>query len=538
MLMMSVTATPAKAGGQIPGVTPQDSSPQRFKIAGTVVDAMTGNTLTRVRVTLASTRAPAQRVETITGEGGQFEFAGVPVGKYSLRGAKSGYLASTYQEHEHFSTALVTGPEFATEKLVLELMPVATIAGHVLDESGEPVRSAQILLFMEDHDGGMNRVVTMSAATSDDRGYFDIGTLRPGTYFVSANAKPWYAVYPPGELTGRQVSPGLDVAYPTTFYGGATETEGAEPITLKGGEHHEIEIRLSPVPALRLTFHGLEQGPNQIPVLQKRMFDSVQGVQITEIRPAGPGLYEVTGVPAGRYDVVARSAAAGSSPDVSEMNLTRDGQDLDDTHGEALGKLSVTVEPPAGEPLPAQYTVALRDAWERIVMFQPGDPSGKVSFAPLKPGKYGILVGSQGKRYSVVRTISGSGAAAGHQVNVASGADVDLKAVLAAGEVHVEGVVEKNGKPMAGVMVVLVPNDPEAHVDLFRRDQSDFDGTFSLPAVIPGTYTIVAVEDAWGFAWLKAGMLARYVQHGQNLIISEKMRGTLHLPEAVEVQSR
>jgi hypothetical protein len=46
------------------------------------------------------------------------------------------------------------------------------------------------------------------------------------------------------------------------------------------------------------------------------------------------------------------------------------------------------------------------------------------------------------------------------------------------------------------------------------------------------------VEDAWGFEWLQPGVLARYVQHGQNVIIGEKMRGTVHLPEAVEVQPR
>jgi hypothetical protein len=86
--------------------------------------------------------------------------------------------------------------------------------------------------------------------------------------------------------------------------------------------------------------------------------------------------------------------------------------------------------------------------------------------------------------------------------------------------------------------VALVPNGPEAHGELFRRDQSDFDGTFFLRGVIPGNYTVVAVEDAWGFEWLKAGVLARYVQHGKNVIIGESVRGTVHLPDAVEVQPR
>jgi hypothetical protein len=104
------------------------------------------------------------------------------------------------------------------------------------------------------------------------------------------------------------------------------------------------------------------------------------------------------------------------------------------------------------------------------------------------------------------------------------------------GKVSIEGAVQKKDKPMAGVMVALVPKDPEAHIELFRRDQSDFDGTFVLRGVIPGSYTIVAVEDAWGFDWQQPGILARYVQHGQNLVIGERMQGTVHLPDPVEVQ--
>jgi hypothetical protein len=59
-----------------------------------------------------------------------------------------------------------------------------------------------------------------------------------------------------------------------------------------------------------------------------------------------------------------------------------------------------------------------------------------------------------------------------------------------------------------------------------------------LQGVFSGAYTIMAVGDAWGFDWLQPGVLARYVQHGQNVNVGELLRGTVHLPEAVEVQPR
>ena len=36
--------------------------------------------------------------------------------------------------------------------------------------------------------------------------------------------------------------------------------------------------------------------------------------------------------------------------------------------------------------------------------------------------------------------------------------------------------------------------------------------------------------------WMQPGVLSRYAQHGQELTIGPLMRGTVHLPDPVEVQ--
>ena len=510
---------------------------QGYRIAGTVVNAVTGSALGRVKVTLEDTRNRMRVIATVTGEGGRFEFAGLPAGKYALEGARSGFIPSGYEQHEQYSTAIVTGPEFATDKLVLRLMPMAMIAGHVLDESGEAVRDARVQLFMEDHSAGMNRVTSVNAASSDDRGYFDFSLLRPGTYFVAASAKPWYAVHGRATQAGSDgaahVPQALDVAYPTTFYGGGTEAESAAAVELKGGERQEIEIRFSPVAALHILFHvpvnaeGQQMGFS-VPMLRRPMFDSEQVVDATGFGPVSPGVFEISGVPAGHYEV----RFGGETSQVSEMDLLHDGQDLGGTTGEPLGKLKATVKLPEDETLPQMYALGLRDARQRIVALQQGTANGQAEFAGLKAGRYGIVVLAPGKQYSVAHVVG----ALGNEVNLAAGATAEVTAEVAVGVARIEGVVEKNGKPLAGVMVALVPIDPQANVDLFRRDQSDFDGTFTLQGVVPGAYTVVAVEDAWGFEWMKAGVLARYVQHGQPVVVGEKK--LVRLTEAVEVQAR
>ena len=520
---------------------------ETFKIAGTAVNAMTGAPLDGARISIADTKERNRVISAITQESGHFEFSELRAGKYSLQGAKRGYIPSAYEQHEQFSTAIVTGPEFATEHLILRLMPMAMITGHALDEFGEPVRNAQVSLFREDHGGGMKRILRAGSSTSDDRGFFDFNLLQPGIYYASVSAKPWYAVHPSaaaeGGNTGQQVSPGLDVAYPTTYYGGATDADGAAAIELKGGDKTNIEVRLSPTQALHLVFRTpegqAEQGNSfNPPVLQKRVFDSVQQVQMEGVQQVAPGVYEMTGVAPGHYAVRTRNGASGQLGQSAEVELTHNGQELRASDGEALASIKVKVKMPGQATLPKQYAVILQDPRGRGMAYREGDAKGQVSFEEVVPGKYAILVAAPTGRYSVVRTSSAAGDSSGHYVNVAPGATLDLTAYLAGGVMRIEGVAQKNGKPIEGVMVALVPNDPESHREMFRRDQSDFDGTFSIPGVVPGTYTIVAVEDAWGFEWAQPGVLARYVQHGQEVIVGEQMRGTLHLPDPVEVQER
>lgn len=531
---------------QNPAVQEGARAGQSFRIAGTVVSATTSEPLAQARISLAETKDRAKTISLVTSEDGHFEFSQLKAGKYSLQGAKRGFVASAYEQHEQYSTAIVTGPEFATEHLVLRLTPMALITGHVIDEFGDPVRSANVVLFLENHGAGMSRIIRFNNATSDDRGFFDFSLLRPGKYYISVSAKPWYAMHPAtasttAERPAPQISPALDVAYPTTYYNGATEADSATPIEVKGGDRLQVDVHLNPVPALHLIFRIPENAPDQqnnfsMPMLQKHVFDSLEFVQSDGMRQVAPGMYELMGVAPGRYTVRAKNPESGQLEQSANLELDRDGQELSDSRGEALGSLKLSVKIPGEETLPKQYGVGLQDSRRRVVAFRQGELTGKFTFENLPPGKYAILIGSQTKPYSVLRTSSQAGDSAGHDVNITPGAAVELTAFLSAGIVSIEGVVQKKGKSVAGVMVALVPKDPVAHIELFRRDQSDFDGTFVVQGVVPGSYTIVAVEDAWGLEWLQPSVLARYVQNGKNVTVDEMMHGTFHLPDPVEVQ--
>jgi hypothetical protein len=99
-------------------------------------------------------------------------------------------------------------------------------------------------------------------------------------------------------------------------------------------------------------------------------------------------------------------------------------------------------------------------------------------------------------------------------------------------------MVKREGKGFAGAMVVLVPEYPETNRDLFRRDQSDLDGSFSLRGVIPGSYTVLAIENGWDLDWSQPGVIAAYLKHGRKIEVVNQGSRPMTVAEPIEVQSK
>lgn len=527
----------AKVYAQTAGPEPGQIPTGPYRIAGRVVNAKGGRPLDRTRVTIMDAKIRQNIQFVITSDDGRFEFH-VPAGKFALQGAKRGFITAAYNQHDQFSTAIVTGAGIDAENLTLRLSPNAVLTGKVLDEFGEPVRSAQIIVYRENRFSGISRISRFRGATTDDQGKYEVTPLDEGTYFVSAKATPWYAVHPASVPEGAanapvQVNPALDVSYPITYYGDTTETDSATPIPVRGGDRLEADIHLNPAPALHLLFHVAEGGQVAFPQLQRPSFDGMEDVESGNIQSVSPGVYELTGIAAGRY-MVRMPDSSGQFKEPTAVNLTSS-QELDSSSGNPTGKVKVTVEgagAAAGRP---QIQIGLRNSKGRVITSEV-DAKGEANFTDIISGKYDVLAGSQNEVYSVERISWEGGVTLGRVLNVPAGASLSVAVSLVGGSVTVEGFAKRDGKGVAGAMVVLIPKNPETNHDRFRRDQTDLDGSFSLFNVSPGSYTVIAIENGWDLDWAKPAVLTSYGRHGQTLIVRVQAKGTLRLAEPVTVK--
>jgi 5-hydroxyisourate hydrolase-like protein (transthyretin family) len=231
---ITIACWAVRAGAQ---AAPSASMNGSYRIAGVVVNAVSGEPVRRAFVQPLKVDDGRAVASSVTDNDGRFALEGLEAAKYQLTASKRGFRTGYYDEHEEFSSAIVTGPDQDTGHLEFRLMPRAVLHGVVTDDGGEPVANARVMLFNRPkHSEAGERITQADAATTDDTGAYELGDLAAGEYLLAVVAEPWYAVHTP--TVGK---PGanreLDVAYPVTYFDSTTEEQAATPIVLSGGSH-------------------------------------------------------------------------------------------------------------------------------------------------------------------------------------------------------------------------------------------------------------------------------------------------------------
>ena len=492
--------------------------PAGFTISGMMVEHATNRPLSGVLVVLSANGHPGWQLSGLTDNDGRFSFINLPAAKYSLMAMRPGERQiHGFQGTEGFSTGIVTGPGMNTGNLNFPLDAPASISGTVVDENGDPVRQASVLLLRKSVSSGQEQVTMASRILTRSSGRFRFPHLSPGIYFIAVQARPWYAQQLQSGAPEAEKARELDVAYPVTYYGNTSDGAAAAPITLAEGASVTVQIDVRAVPAVHVSLTGMSptegggwsmgfnattEGPGGFPI------------QTPASVACANNSCELTGFAPGRYTVEIPHSFQSRERSKRTVDLT-DGSTIS-VQNRTPTSVSGRVVFEGMEHPPKGAGVMLSDGRQSFNTQVQQDGSFSFSSVPPTPGRYEVYVHNAPGSY--VRSVAAKGAAAsGDTIEIADGASIQLlidagKGVLS----NLDGIALKDGKPAAAAMVLLLPHDLYRSA-LIRRDQSDSDGTFTLPNATPGRYTLLAIDDGRDLAYQDPAVIKPYLSQGQTI---------------------
>ncbi len=550
-----------------------------YKITGVVVNSSTGAPVPYCHLTpsrsgrgragggqssspMAGRQFPGAVAGVDADDHGRFVVTVPSAGMWRLVASAPGYTTQAYEEHQMYASAIVLSEQAPVYDLTFRLPPEASLTGTVLDEDGESVRNAQVRLLAvppPSPDGKPGAMTTRSVVMSDDRGYYEFADLPPGSYRVAVNTKPWYASSAqPRRITDGQSSnsansldPSLDVTYPETWYPGGDDPGRAEIISLHAGDSARADFTLIPVPAihLRLITPPNETGPQgraapYFPVIERvgagggiggfmssSTFTPSQGQNI-DVGGLSPGLYQI------------RLQNQNQEQRVALVQVTENGaRTVDFNAPSEESNITIHIEGAANDDDSIQVGFIDAETGQRVTQFnpRPGVPMrGKQQedrprerIMQVPPGRYEVVLGGKPDIY-LDGMKAQSAEVEGRYIKVHSG-NATLTIHAARGRASVTGVATIAGKPVVGAMVLLVPAglDDSSSVTLLARDQTNTDGSYDLPSVIPGQYILLAIDNGWQINWKDATTLNRYLIHGVPL----DLRPGTEIKQDIEAQA-
>jgi len=316
LLLAGAIASGQNAGSPAaprPGLPARDNAasvpPGTARLQGRVLTTQ-GQPLRRARVMLLSNELNVRRYAT-TDAAGDYAFAEVPDGRFTITASKGGYVSLQYGQRRPFEPGrplAVTGGQIL-EKVDIRLPRGSVIAGRITDEYGEPLTGARVEA--QRYQFGADGVRTLTGVgpfvQSDDRGEFRVYGLMPGEYVISASLPS------PGNIR-QGTTPDATEEFATSFYPGTPNPAEAQPVAVGLGEEMSITLALRasrmsrisgtivdsqgrPAAGATLTFESFSGGGSRV------MFgDDVDA----------DGSFSVSNVPTGEHFIQVRGRTAGS----------------------------------------------------------------------------------------------------------------------------------------------------------------------------------------------------------------------------------
>ena len=413
-------------------------------IAGRVLAADTGRPVKRARVFASAAELPGGR-GVLTDDMGVFQLVELPAGRYTLSVSKSGFVSLSYGQRRPLQAGtplqLADGQEM--KDIDFRLPRGSVIAGHVYDETGDPMPGVMVRVLRYQYQQGDRRLAPAGTAQTDDQGQYRVWGLMPGDYYVDAQSRINLPFGGPagrgGGAGGRGGGPGgrgggaaaaiaglvgavaggnaallfqpedeNQKAYAPTYFPGVTSINEAQPITLALSQTAaDIDFGLQLVHVARVTGHvtdpdGTSTWSGNVSLVAENTaggrgggFGMNYGSRIQ-----WDGTFEISNVPPGRYTLQARGND-NDAPQFASQPLTVGDSDIEVSVllGNSATITGTIVFPPSQTQLPdfSNMRVSAPSTGNSIGGQAQGrvDKDGKFTISGVQAGMHLIRPGGQ-----------------------------------------------------------------------------------------------------------------------------------------------
>lgn len=466
-------------------------------VSGVVIDAVTHQPVRKATVSLSPHGVLGARPQNAgpksatTDATGSFSITDVDPGTYQLMIQHQNYPQprnGAVRKSVEIKAGEKAGP------VNMELIPGASVSGHVVDEDGDPLAGCTVQARSAP---GIQGFSGQSAQTSPEDGTYRLFGLAPGKYFLSAICRQ-PAFQPRPFSTGPELPP--SAAYPTQYYPATGDPKSAEAVELfPGSEKAGIEFQMRPSAVTQVdgTFSGgvdRESNTNlivqMIPVAEKMprfltnaRVDRAKGTfDFPQVFPGSYMLIAFTnGNPSGRMGAMQRIDVQDKPVETSvalRAAMTIEGT-IQIEGNNAAGTNPLT---------PSQCNLGLMPEYQ--VGMPPGNSQvkddGSFTIQAVFPGFWRLRVNALNG--FLKSAWLGTTEVTNSAMDLTSGAPGALKLVISTNT----GTLHGTGPP--GQTIFAQEIDPALPFPNFRGTNVDQSGQFKLEGLGPGKYRIVASE--------------------------------------------
>lgn len=504
--------TVALAVGQAPQSPSSSESGKKATIEGIVVNEVSKAPLRGVAIDLRRSRGSGTvrdgenaDYSAVTDSSGSFRIENIEPGEYFLDHYKTGYINSrtAFGISAH---SLKLGEGELLKNLHYALVPQAIVTGRVVDDEGERVQGASVMLVHPSYWHGSVRMMPAGQAQTNDHGEYRIVNVQPGHYYLQADIQG--PLGSSGHLAPSRAAGAPRVSFVSTYYPNAPDASQAirieaqaglelsgQDITLRKEKVVKVSGRVldvdgSPAKRVFVTFvaeNGFLPYSNRAYVADERGNFSVNNVR--------PGQYIAMANKMHSQDhQVAHANVIVGDADVKDVVLQMpppldvkgvvvlegpEGKSFDFSH------LAIYVTPAGSSPFGAARTQV--------------NSNGTFTLSPLSPGRY-ILGMDTGGHEGYVQSVQVDGQDVyGKALDAAAFVAGDLHVVVRLDSAKVVGTVEIAEEQKAHLRspaIVLVPAESRLRNEgQFVTQQLDQMNSFELTNVRPGDYLAFAFEE-------------------------------------------